>query len=60
MIFYVFFQSSNRQEERAHQEANECVYGMGSGRTSCHVKTVSKLTELRAQQVTGKALEVSF
>lgn len=52
-------QSSDRQEEGAHKEANECVYGLGSSCTSCHVKTVSESSELRAQQISGKAVEVS-
>lgn len=52
-------QSSNRQEEGAHQEANECVYGLGASSSPCDVKTVSEPSELRAQQVAGKALEVS-
>lgn len=54
------FQSADRQEEGAHKEANECVYGLGSSRTSSDVKTVSQPPELRAEQVAGKAVEVSI
>lgn len=53
-------QSADRQEEGTHKEANECVYGLGSSRTSRHVKTISQPPELRAQQIIGKIMEVSF
>lgn len=57
MVFVL--QSSDWQEEGAHKETNECIYGLGPGRTSCHVKTVPEPTELRAQQISGKVVEVS-
>lgn len=59
MVFFVL-QSADRQEEGAHKEANECVHGVGPSRTPRHVKTVSEPSELRAEQVAGKALEVSM
>jgi hypothetical protein len=54
------FQSADRQEEGAHQETNERIHGVGAGRTSRDVKTVSEPPELGAEQVAGKAVEVSI
>lgn len=52
-------QSSDWQEEGAHKKANECFYGLGPSGTSCYVKTVPKPTELWAEQILGKIVEVS-